>query len=177
MRSMRLKIACFRGLLPGKSNPHNYMRPIHRIVTGISTCASLVLIAGCASTDSFAKLDTNGDGAGSQPEFEAYMKHEVFNRVDSNTDGNVTLKEWQAFNPKVDKAKFSKADRNADGAITRPEADATFDREGSLKKLFTRIDADADGKLSRTETSSFREKVRQQPGNSPAEKISKASQP
>jgi Ca2+-binding EF-hand superfamily protein len=103
------------------------------------------------------------------------MKQEVFTRVDADGDSRVTLAEWQAVNPKVDKARFDKADRNRDGSIARSEADAAFDREGSLTKLFAKIDTNGDGSLSRDEVSAFREKVRQQPGATPVEKISKAS--
>lgn len=165
----------FHLLLAAKPNPRNNMNPIHRFVTGIGTCATITLIAGCSSTDPFAKLDANRDGSGSCAEFCAYMKQEVFTCVDANHDGKVTLAEWQAVNPKVDGAKFRRNDRDLDGSITRSEADAAFEREGSLEKLFGQIDTSGDGALSRAEVSTFREKVRQQPGTTPVEKISKAS--
>jgi hypothetical protein len=153
------------------------MSPIHRSITGISTCAALALIAGCATTDSFAKLDANLDGAGSCAEFDNYMKKEVFSRVDSNADGKVVLSEWQAFNPKVDNKRFAQADTNRDGLITRSEADATFDREESLKKLFVRIDADGNGSLSRPEVKAFRAQVRRTPGAKPIETTPNSSRP
>lgn len=164
-------------LLAAKPNPRNNMNPIHRFITGISTCATLALITGCASTDPFAKLDTNRDGAGSRPEFDTYMKQEVFTRVDANSDGKVVLSEWQAFNPKVDGKRFRKADTNRDGFITRSEADATFDHEGTLQKLFARIDTDANGSLSRQEVNAFRAQVRQKPGTAPVVKTTNSSQP
>ena len=151
------------------------MIPIHRPLAGLSACGAVVMLAGCAASDPFAKLDTNRDNSGSCDEFCAYMKQEVYARVDADGDGKVTLAEWQAVNSKVDKARFDKADRDRDGAITRIEADAAFDREGSLTKLFAKIDADGDGSLSRQEVSAFREKVRQLPGATPVEKITKAS--
>jgi hypothetical protein len=151
------------------------MIPIHRSLPGIAACGVVAFLSGCASTDSFAKLDTNKDGSGSRAEFDAYMKQEVFVRVDTSRDGRITQQEWLAVNPKVDDAKFRKADRNRDGFITRKEADAAFDREGSLATLFKKIDADGNGGLSRAEVTAFRSKVRQQPGATPLEKISKAS--
>jgi Ca2+-binding EF-hand superfamily protein len=153
------------------------MIPIHRSLAGLSACGAMAMLAGCSASDPFAKLDTNRDNSGSCDEFRAYMKQEVFTRVDADGNGSVTLAEWQAVNPKVDKdkARFDKADRNRDGSISRSEADAAFDREGSLTKLFAKIDANGDGSLSRDEVSAFREKVRQQPGATPVEKISKAS--
>ena len=157
------------------SCPRNTMIPLHRSIPGITACGFMALLAGCASTDSFAKLDANRDGSGSCAEFDAYMKQEVFARCDANHDAKVTKQEWQQFNAKVDEAKFRRADRDGDRSITRKEADAAFDREGSLKKLFVKIDADGNGSLSRAEVTDFRAKVRQQPGATPAEKITKAA--
>lgn len=105
------------------------------------------------------------------------MKQEVFSRVDANSDGKVVLSEWQAFNPKVDQTRFRKADTNRDGFITRTEADATFDREGSLNKLFARIDTDRNTCLSRGEVKAFRAQVRQHPGTTPFGKNSNPSRP
>jgi Ca2+-binding EF-hand superfamily protein len=153
------------------------MSPIHRSITGIGICAAFALIAGCATTDSFAKLDANRDGAGSCAEFDNYMKKEVFICVDSNADGKVVLSEWQTFNPKVDAKRFGQADINRDGFITRTEADATFDREGSLKKLFARIDTDGNGSLSRPEVKAFRAQVRQNPGTTQIDTKPNSSQP
>jgi len=150
------------------------MIPIHRSIPGAAACGILALLAGCASTDPFSKLDANCDGSGSCDEFCAYMKQDIFSRVDANHDAKVTRQEWQTVNPKLDEAKFRKADRNGDGSITRAEADAAFEREGSLKKVFRKIDADSNGSLSRAEVADFRSKVRQQPGATPVEKISKA---
>lgn len=142
---------------------------------GASACGFVALLAGCASPDPFVKLDTNRDGSGSRSEFDAYMKQEVFARIDANQDAKVTLEEWQQFNPKVGSDKFRKTDSNRDGVIDRQEADAAFDREGSLKTLFGKIDTDGNGRLSPTEVSAFRNKLREQPGASPAEKITNAT--
>lgn len=151
------------------------MIPLHRIIPGVTACGIVALLAGCATTDPFVRLDTNRDGSASCDEFCAYMKQEVFTCVDANKDAKVTRQEWQAVNPKVDEAKFRRADRSGDGSITRTEADAAFEREGSLKKLFRKIDADSNGSLSRAEVADFRSEVRQQTGATPVEKISKAA--
>jgi hypothetical protein len=151
------------------------MIPLTRIIHGIAACGLLTLVAGCTASDSFQRLDANQNGTGSPEEFDAYMKQEVFTRVDANADGKVTLAEWQAVNPKVDAARFRKADRNGDGSISREEADAEFDREGSLSKLFKQIDTDGNGSLSQSEVTAFRKKVGQQPGETQMEKISNAT--
>jgi Ca2+-binding EF-hand superfamily protein len=151
------------------------MIPLHRSLPGLSACGLMALLTGCASNDSFARLDTNRDGSGSPAEFEIYMKKEVFTRVDTNNDGKVIKVEWLQFNPKVSDSKFSKTDTNHDGSISRPEADAAFDKEGSLKKLFDKIDTDNSDSLSPAEVSTFHSKVQQQSGPNPAEKITQAA--
>ena len=151
------------------------MIPIHRSIAGLSACGALAILAGCAPSDPFARLDTNHDGSASPAEFESHMKQEVFTRVDANMDGKVMLPEWQTYNPKVDRVRFNKADENRDGAITRSEADTAFDRERSLAKLFAEIDANGDGSLSRAETSAYRDKLRQQAGDTRVQKTSTAT--
>lgn len=151
------------------------MIPLTRSLAGFSACGLAALLTGCASNNSLAKLDTNRDGSASPVEFEIHMKKEVFTRIDTNNDGKVTKVEWRQFNPKVSDSKFSKTDKNRDYSISRTEADAAFDQEGSLKKLFTTIDTDKSGGLSPAEVSEFRSKVQQQSGPSPAEKITQAA--
>lgn len=151
------------------------MIPLHRYLFIAAACGLLALLPGCASNPSFAELDTNQDGSASPVEFEIHMKKVVFTRIDSNNDGKITKVEWRQFNPAVSDARFNKTDTNRDDSISRPEADAAFDREGSLKKPFTAIDADKSGGLSAAEVSDFKSKVTQQPGPSPAEKITQAA--
>jgi hypothetical protein len=151
------------------------MIPLHCSIPSATACGLMALLAGCASSDRFARLDANRDGSASCDEFCAYLKQDVFTRVDVNGDAKVTRQEWKAVNPGLDDARFRRADRNDDGSITRKEADAAFDREGSLRKLFGKIDADGRGGLSRAEVSRFRSTVRQQPGATPVEKLSNAA--
>lgn len=152
------------------------MKPCQRFIPGLAVCGIAMLQAGCASNDRFSKLDTNQDRSGSPAEFDAFMKQEVFTRIDTTGDGRISKSEWQQFNPEVSDAKFRKADLGGDGFINRKEADAAFDREGSLGKLFTAIDADGNGNLSRAEARAFRAKVEQQPGTSASGKTSNAIQ-
>jgi Ca2+-binding EF-hand superfamily protein len=151
------------------------MIPLRRSIPCLAACGLLALLSGCASNSSFAKLDTNRDGSASPVEFEIHMKKEVFTRIDTDNNGKVTKVEWKQFNPEVSDARFRKADKNRDNSISRTEADAAFDEEDSLKKLFTSIDSDKSGGLSAAEVSDFKAKVSQQPGPSPVEKITQAS--
>lgn len=148
------------------------MTTYHRIIQGIAACGALALLPGCTTNGAFAGLDANRDGSGSPQEFDAYMKREVFACADANRDGEVSQQEWRDVNPNLNAAKFRKADRNGNDCIDRREADATFDREESLKKLFKQIDTDGSGGLSHAEVTAYRSKIRQAPGTTRAVKTS-----
>lgn len=137
--------------------------------------AGLGVLAGCATSDSLSQVDRNGSGDVSFGEFDSYMKNEIFTRVDSNGDGKVSQEEWRAVNPKGSISGFRRVDRNGDGMISRKEADADFDRELSLRKLFDKMDTNDDGKLSKDEIKVFQAKMKQAQGNNQLEKISNAA--
>lgn len=120
---------------------------------------SLTLVS-CNDSEGFDKADANDDGLVSFEEFDAHMKGEVFSRVDADGDGRISLAEWQKVNAGKKDADFGKTDTNGDGFISRAEADAAFDREGSLKKLFDKIDTNGDGSIDRAESDAFGEKLR-----------------
>jgi Ca2+-binding EF-hand superfamily protein len=174
-RSVLMKSIRFIGQSFRQSQLLITMIPLHRSIPGMTAGGFLALLTGCASNHSFAKLDTNQDGSASPVEFEIHMKKAVFSRIDTDNDGKVTKVEWRQFNPAVSDAKFSKTDTNRDNSISTTEADAAFDREGSLKKLFTAMDTDKSGGLSSAEVSDFHSKVQQQTGPSPAEKVTQAA--
>jgi Ca2+-binding EF-hand superfamily protein len=68
----------------------------------------------------FQKLDENGDGFITQPEFERGGCRHVekrFERMDANADGVVTKDEARA----ASLSRFAKSDANDDGVVTREE--------------------------------------------------------
>ena len=132
-------------------------------------------LSACTTGDSFKRVDKNSDGGASFSEFDAYMKKAVFEEVDSNGDGKVSQQEWRQMNPKDPVSEFNKADSNGDGLITRTEADAAFDREGSMKKLFNKIDTDNNGSLSEAEINVFHTHMKKQPGKTDLEKLQNTS--
>ncbi len=128
----------------------------------------------------FTKADVNGDGFLSPEEFAATAEEqrkihlkEMFNNLDANKDGNISLDELlqQPFgNPERKKAHFWKMDTNQDGVVSFEEfQQGKFGKEGHfmghlhgmkekcndpqscLQARFNMLDADKDGRLSRTE--------------------------
>lgn len=107
----------------------------------------------------FKEMDTNGDGAISEAEFNAFHAKR-FKEMDANGDGKITFEEMEAGHKKMmEKAKgkrFDEADTNHDGALTREEAE----KMPMLSKHFDEVDANKDGKVTREEMDAAMEKWR-----------------
>lgn len=107
----------------------------------------------------FKEMDTNGDGAITEAEFNAFHARR-FREMDANGDGKITYEEMEAGHKKMmEKGKgkrFDDADANHDGALTREEAE----KMPMLSKHFDEVDADKDGKVTRKEMDAAMEKWR-----------------
>jgi len=128
----------------------------------------------------FTKADVNGDGFLSPEEFTATAEgqrqthlKEIFNNLDANKDGNISLDELlqQPFgNPERKKAHFLKMDTNQDNIVSFEEfqqgklgkegrfmghlygmKEKCNDPQSCLQARFNMLDADKDGRISRTE--------------------------
>ena len=133
--------------------------------------SSALLLASCSSTDGFKMADTNKNDSVSQAEFERYMLETIYAEADSDRDSKITFEEWLAANPDAKESRFKAPDRNSDGGVTPAEAKAHFDRQGTLKDLFSQIDTNDDGALSREEIVAFKEKMAPMSGT-PMQKLS-----
>ena len=136
--------------------------------------ASAQLLASCSSTDGFKMADTNMNESVSQSEFERYMLEAIYAEADANRDSKITYEEWKTANPDTKKSRFKAPDKNRDGAVTPAEAKAHFDREGTLRNLFSKIDTNGDDALSREEIVAFKEKMAAMSGT-PIQKLSNSS--
>jgi hypothetical protein len=111
----------------------------------------------------FKTMDTDGDGRLSPDEHAAGAKR-MFDAMDSNKDGTVTIAEMDAAHRNVpgkepknsDLSSIEKikvVDQNGDGLLSADEHAA-----GS-RKMFSKMDADRDGFLSRAELTAGHEKM------------------
>ncbi|MFZ5523133.1 MAG: EF-hand domain-containing protein [Pseudomonadota bacterium] len=107
----------------------------------------------------FKSVDSNGDGAISKAEFNAYYaKHNAkhFKEMDANKDGRITPEEMQGAGRQqmesgdatshLDK-RFYAADANHDGGLDKKEANGM----PMLTVYFNQVDANHDGKVTRQE--------------------------
>jgi Ca2+-binding EF-hand superfamily protein len=107
----------------------------------------------------FKSVDTNGDGAISKAEFNAYYaKHNSkrFQEMDANKDGKITPEEMLGASEQqmgsspatahLDK-RFYTADANHDGGLDKAEANGM----PMLTVYFDQVDANHDGKVTRQE--------------------------
>ena len=142
----------------------------------VLTAALAAALAGCSTTpDKFTAADADQSGAITPSEFDTYMKQAVFEGIDANKDGGITMEEWRAANPSAPASRFKGADANGDGSITQAEGNAALDRKGSLHRLFKKIDADGDGSISRPEAEAFKAALSAQPGSTKFEQLSHAA--
>lgn len=128
------------------------------------------------------EMDTNGDGAISKKEFDAFH-NEQFKKLDTNHDGKLTQDEMEAMHDMHDKmgdmhermrdsgkdpfdARFDETDINHDGALSKDEAEIGMPM---LFKRFDEIDANKDGKITKDEVVESMKKVHEKMHSQPAD--------
>lgn len=94
-----------------------------------------------------AKYDANGDSVISADEI-SYKRERVFERMDADADGAVSLQEYQNLDARkrevLLQARFLKLDLDGDGRLTAQEY-------SSYLGSFDRLDSDGDGFISSSE--------------------------
>lgn len=125
----------------------------------ILPAAALALLAtGCQSTgsgDRFAKADANKDGKLTSNEASDFVVIGVFESLDSNGDGKLSLSECAVEGAPATVKDFQKRDANNDGIVTREEAISYGRKKGVVQKAFPAADKNQDGTLSRKEVTSY----------------------
>jgi Ca2+-binding EF-hand superfamily protein len=92
-------------------------------------------------------LDTNKDGKVSLKEFEA-KSSPMFEKLDSNGDGTITPKEHKA----AKRERFARMDVNGDGVLTPEDKKQRYKQKRSkMERGLAPLDADQDGRISRDE--------------------------
>jgi Ca2+-binding EF-hand superfamily protein len=119
--------------------------------------AALAQSLAASADQHFAKLDKNRDGVISRDEAAGHPSlADDFDAIDGDKNGKLSREELQAARQehrnrplsRFDE-QFKAADKDGDGGLTRPEADAAgLDR---IVKHFNRLDGDRDGKITRDE--------------------------
>jgi Ca2+-binding EF-hand superfamily protein len=105
--------------------------------------------AGLFSEKIFADMDTNKDGVVSKKEFDAYHnKH--FKALDTNHDGKITIEEFLAAHPPLSKDHCDEPHQ----AIGHPHGFEEQHSDSFINKHFDAADTNHDGALSREEAKS-----------------------
>lgn len=99
-----------------------------------------------------------------------HMRGELFEKIDANKDGKVTLVEAKA----AEKTRFAAIDANKDGRLTTQELEAhraakhgdeaanperAHKHKGHGAKFFAKVDANGDGAIDATESAAKAEKM------------------
>tara|TARA_R100000005_G_scaffold96440_1_gene83351 strand:- start:982 stop:1515 length:534 start_codon:yes stop_codon:yes gene_type:complete len=109
-----------------------------KMIVGSLIAALAVPVVAIAATD---------DGAGKR-----MHKGGMFERLDSNKDGQVTLEEMTA----TVTARFERMDTDGNGAVT------VEDMTVRMQKMFDAMDADKNGAVSKEEAQAFRQQKREE---------------
>ena len=142
------------------SQPHTiFMKRNIAILTVNLSLASLVLCS-CATLapkprDRFADADTDHDGTLTSKEVAHYLSAQMFDSLDANHDGKLTMAEWNPTNNATDTHRFKAADTNHDGFVTLDEATAYAEKSGTVKKIMREADTNKDGVVSREEAKAY----------------------
>jgi len=117
-------------------------------------CFQIVLLVNYTSAmhDLFNEMDLNQDGKVSLEEFSHDMENSAFNRLDKNKDGFITPKEWSAVDLIEEKEKaqevFQAIDKKANKRISYPDFKNYADKYSNLEEAFMILDKNKDGSLS-----------------------------
>jgi len=100
----------------------------------------------------FNEMDVNQDGKVSLEEFTHDMERNAFNQLDKNKDGFITPEEWSRidFIEEKDKAHevFKAIDKNANKRITYPNFSNYVEKYSNIEEAFMLLDKNKDGSLS-----------------------------
>lgn len=120
------------------------------LATGILT----ILLAACQTTrqtSAFEDIDTNRDDRLSIDEVETYGFKRMFNRLDTDNDGVITVRDADGNTTNV----LRQRDLDGDGQVTFEEYAKAGRKLGIVKKFFMAADADGNGWVSRQEQADY----------------------
>jgi hypothetical protein len=109
------------------------------------------------------QIDANNDGMVTREEAQAFPRLTAeFDAADTNKDGQLGTTEMNAHREKMRvemrakaEQRWTEADKDGDGALTREEAQASMP---GLAERFEQFDSNSDGKIARDEMHNVRMK-------------------
>ena len=108
-----------------------------------------------ATSNRFEKADLNHDGLITQPEAGVYIGSHLFDGLDKNHDAKISRAEWNAGGDLTRARRFQKCDQNQDGFVTEEELKVAAVHSHQLSEFMTGADRNRDGALSKPEALTY----------------------
>ncbi len=111
----------------------------------------MVLLCQCQSVESrvdrakFFEADANDDRMLSLEEARQFEHKRVFDLVDYDQNGSISLREALDVAPEANRTKFNEYDLNRDGKVSWGEFEKIQTKKGYVKQRFDAADQDGDG--------------------------------
>jgi Ca2+-binding EF-hand superfamily protein len=120
-------------------------------IQGVVLMAAAILLSQCQNVDNkadrekFYAADTNRDDKLSLDEAQQFELARVFNLIDYDQNGVVSLQEAKDIAPEFTRSKFDAYDRNGDQKVTFKEYYPVQKAKGQVKQRFEAADTNRDG--------------------------------
>ncbi len=111
----------------------------------------MVLLCQCQTVESrvdrakFFEADANDDRMLSLEEARQFEHKRVFDLVDYDQNGSISLREALDVAPEANRTKFNEYDLNRDGKVSWGEFEKIQTKKGYVKQRFDAADQDGDG--------------------------------
>ncbi len=113
--------------------------------------AFLAMLCQCHHVESkadrsrFHAADVDGDGKLTLDEARKFEHKRVFDLIDYDHNGSISLQEALYISPEANRSKFNEYDLNRDGRVVLAEFEKVQTKKGNVKQRFDAADRDHDG--------------------------------
>lgn len=118
----------------------------------VATVLFFLSVTAWAMHPIFERADTNKDGEVDREELEEYMKKDAFEKLDTDSDKKISEAEWSRADDVLEieeyRGPFRDMDRNKNWKISYPEFSNYLDKYSNVEDAFMIMDKNKDNSLA-----------------------------